>query len=208
MAVSGIVLLLFLMAHMIGNLEIFFGQDNFNGYAAWLRTIGEPILHHGWFLWIQRAGLLVAVVAHVTAAAQLSWRDRRARQVRYVHHLRRQATFATRTMRWGGAIVALFVVWHLLDLTVGVVNPSFRDGDPYHNVVADFQVWWINLIYVVAVVLLGLHVNHGFASAAQTLGITRPSRARAIRVTGSTVAFAITAGFVMVPVGVLTGLVS
>jgi succinate dehydrogenase / fumarate reductase cytochrome b subunit len=205
--VSGVVLLLFLTAHMVGNLEIFFGQRTFDGYAAWLRTIGEPVLHHGWYLWLQRAVLLVAVAAHVVAAAQLSSRDRRARRVRYAHHLRPRASFATRTMRWGGVIVALFIVWHLLDLTVGVANPSFRDGDPYHNVLADFQVWWINVLYVVPLVLLGLHVNHGFFSAAQTLGVNRPARARAIRITGTTVATVLAGGFILVPVAVLTGLV-
>jgi succinate dehydrogenase / fumarate reductase cytochrome b subunit len=111
-------------------------------------------------------------------------------------------------MRWGGVILVLFVVWHLLDLTAGVVNPDFAEGRPYHNVVVDFQVWWINLIYIVAVLALGLHVNHGFWSAAQTLGINRPSRDRAIKVVGSTLALVITAGFIVVPVGVMTGLVS
>jgi succinate dehydrogenase / fumarate reductase cytochrome b subunit len=149
--------------------------------------------------------LLVAVVAHVTAAVQLSIRDRRARPIRYVHAQRPGATFATSTMRWGGVIIALFVVWHLLDLTVGVVNPDFAAGRPYHNVVVDFQVWWVNVIYVVAVLALGLHINHGFWSAAQTLGVNRPARDRTIRAVGSTLAVAITAGFVLVPVAVMTG---
>ena len=208
MAVSGLILVLFLLAHMLGNLKIFFGSDDFNGYAAWLRTIGEPVLHNTWFLWIQRAMLLVAVGAHVTAAVQLSIRDRRARPIRYVHGQRPKATFATSTMRWGGVILALFVMWHVLDLTVGVVNPNFEAGRPYHNVVVDFQVWWVNLIYILAVLALGLHINHGFWSAAQTLGVNRPARDRAIRAVGSTLAFAITTGFVMVPIGVMTGWVS
>ena len=208
MAVSGLLLVLFLLAHMLGNLKIFFSAADFNGYAAWLRTIGEPVLHNTWFLWLQRGVLLVAVVAHVTAAVQLSIRDRRARPVRYVHGQRPKATFATSTMRWGGVILALFVVWHVLDLTVGVVNPNFEVGRPYHNVVVDFQVWWVNLIYIVAVLALGLHINHGFWSAAQTLGVNRPSRNRTIKAVGSTLAFAITVGFVMVPVGVMTGWVS
>lgn len=208
MAVTGLILVLFLLAHMLGNLKIFFGATDFNGYAAWLRTIGTPVLHNTWYLWIQRVVLLVAVVAHVTAAVQLSIRDRRARPTRYVHRQRPKATFATHTMRWGGVILALFVVWHVLDLTVGVVNPNFEAANPYHNVVVDFQVWWINLIYIAAVLALGLHVNHGFWSAAQTLGINRPARDRAIKAVGSTLAFVITAGFVMVPVGVMTGLVN
>lgn len=207
-AVSGLVMVLFLLVHMLGNLKIFFGPTDFNAYAGWLRTIGEPVLHRTWFLWIQRVVLLVALVAHVTAAAQLSTRDRRARPVRYAHGQRAKATFATRTMRWGGVILALFVVWHVLDLTVGAVNPDFEAGKPYHDVVVDFQVWWVNVIYLVAVAMVGLHVNHGFWSAAQTLGINRPSRDRALKAIGSTLAVVITAGFAMVPIAVMTGLVS
>lgn len=208
MAVSGLLFVLFLIAHMVGNLKIFAGAAEFDAYGAWLRTIGEPVLSHGWYLWIQRVGLLVALVAHVTAAAQLSARDLRARPVKYAHGQRVRATYATRTMRWGGVILALFVVWHVLDLTVGVVNPDFRHGQPHHNVVVDFQVWWINLIYIVAMVMLGLHINHGFASAAQTLGVTRPARRRAIRAVGTTLAVVLTAGYLVVPLGVMTGMVS
>lgn len=206
MGATGLIMVLFLVLHMLGNLKIFFGATDFDHYAAWLRTLGEPLLHNTWYLWIQRAVLLIAVVLHVTAAAQLSRRDWRARPVGYAHGQRPKATFATRTMRYGGIILALFIVWHLLDLTVGVVNPNFEAGNPYHNVVVDFQVWWINVIYIVAVVLLGVHINHGFFSAAQTLGLTR-IRARAIKVTGSTLAVVITVGFVLVPLGVMTGLV-
>jgi succinate dehydrogenase / fumarate reductase cytochrome b subunit len=111
-------------------------------------------------------------------------------------------------MRWGGVIIAVFLVWHILDLTAGVTNPDFDKGGPYHNVVADFQVWWINLIYFVGVLMVGLHINHGFWSAAQTLGINKPARDRTIKAVGSTLAFVITAGFVMVPVAVMTGLVN
>ena len=208
MAVTGLIMVAFLLAHMLGNLKIFFGPHDFDAYAGWLRTIGEPVLHGAWFLWIQRAVLLGAVVLHITAAAQLSRRDLKARPTKYAHGQRRQATFATRTMRWGGVILALFIVWHLLDLTAGVTNPDYAEGHPYHNVVADFQTWWINLIYIVAVVLLGIHVNHGFWSAAQTLGLTKPTRNAAIRATGTTVALALTIGFLAVPIGVMTGLVS
>ncbi|HEX3791111.1 MAG TPA: succinate dehydrogenase cytochrome b subunit [Pseudonocardiaceae bacterium] len=208
MAVSGLLMLLFLLVHMLGNLKIFFGSTDFNNYAGWLRTIGEPALHYSWFLWIQRVVLVVAVVAHITAATQLSRRDLKARPVRYVHGQRSKATFATRTMRWGGTILALFIIWHILDLTLGVVNPNFEAGQPYHNVVVDFQVWWINLIYIVALLMLGLHINHGFWSAAQTLGINRPTRNKVIRTTGTTLAVVVTAGFLMVPIGVMTGLVS
>ena len=178
MAVTGMVMVLFLVAHMVGNLKIFFGPNDFNGYAHWLRTIGEPLLRNSWYLWMQRVVLVVAVVLHVTAAAQLSRRNRAARLTHYQHHQRRQASFATSTMRWGGIIIALFLLWHILDLTVGVLNPHFTAGRPYQNVVADFQVWWINAIYILALVALGFHIDHGFRSAVRTLGIERPNRAR------------------------------
>jgi succinate dehydrogenase / fumarate reductase, cytochrome b subunit len=111
-------------------------------------------------------------------------------------------------MRWGGVILALFIVWHILDLTVGVANQDFKADQPYHNIVADFQVWWVNVIYLVAVTMVGIHINHGFWSAAQTLGVNRPTRDKAIKTLGSTLAVVITAGFAMVPIGVMTGLVS
>jgi succinate dehydrogenase / fumarate reductase cytochrome b subunit len=208
MAVTGLIMVLFLLLHMLGNLKIFFGPHDFDSYAAWLRTIGEPVLHAAWFLWIQRAVLLVVVVLHIVCAAQLSKRDLAARPTRYAHGQRAKASFATRTMRWGGIILALFIIWHLLDLTVGVTNPDFVTGRPYHNVVADFQIWWINIIYIVPVLMLGLHINHGFWSASQTLGLNRPARDRAIRTVGSTLAVTITVGFLAVPIGVMTGLVS
>jgi succinate dehydrogenase / fumarate reductase cytochrome b subunit len=208
MAVTGLIMVLFLLLHMLGNLKIFFGPHDFDSYAAWLRTIGEPVLHDAWFLWIQRAVLLAVVVLHIVCAAQLSKRDLAARPTRYAHGQRARAGFATRTMRWGGIILALFIVWHLLDLTVGVANPDFEKGRPYHNVVADFQVWWINIIYIVAVLMVGLHINHGFWSASQTLGLNHPARDRAIRTVGTTLAVTITAGFLAVPIGVMTGLVS
>lgn len=207
MAVTGALLLAFVFAHMVGNLKTFLGADDLNHYAHWLRTIGEPLLPHAGFLWIQRVVLLVALVLHVTAAVQLVKRDRRARPVPYVHRRPVRATFAVRTMRWGGATLALFVVWHILDFTVGTVNRDFVPGDPYHNLVADFQVWWVNLIYLAALAMLGLHIQHGFASAARTLGVTSARRERAIKIFGNATAIVVAGGYALVPVAIMTGLV-
>ncbi|MGW5714704.1 succinate dehydrogenase cytochrome b subunit [Amycolatopsis sp. NPDC003865] len=207
MAVTGALLLAFGFAHMAGNLKTFLGADDLNHYAHWLRTIGEPVLPYAWFLWIQRVVLLVAVVLHVTAAVQLVRRDRKARPVPYVHRRPARATFAVRTMRWGGATLALFVVWHILDFTVGAVNRDFVPGDPYHNLVADFRVWWVNLIYLAALAMLGLHIQHGFASAARTLGVTSARRERAIKLFGNATAIVIAGGYALVPVAIMTGLV-
>ncbi|PWI41919.1 succinate dehydrogenase cytochrome b subunit [Streptomyces sp. ICBB 8177] len=207
MAVTGVVMLLFLVAHMLGNLKIFFGAGDYNAYAGWLRTIGEPALHHGWFLWIMRVGLVASVVGHVVSAWQLSRRDLAARPTPYVHR-RPGAGYATRTMRWGGIILALFVVWHILDLTTLTVNPRAEPGHPYENVVADFRNWYANVVYLVAMLALGLHIRHGFRSAAQTLGAVTRRGDRAFRIAGNALALVLTAGFVAVPVSVMTGVLN
>ncbi|SFC74454.1 succinate dehydrogenase cytochrome b subunit [Streptomyces aidingensis] len=204
MAVSGLFLLLYLVLHMLGNLKIFFGPDDFNGYSHWLRTLGEPALHHEWFLWLLRFALAAAVVLHGVCAYQLSRRARTARPVRYAHRPR-GSSYATRTMRWGGVIVALFVVWHILDLTTGTVNPHGEAGQPYQNVVASFSTWYGNVIYLTAVTAVGLHVRHGLFGAAQTLGVNSPRRQAALRRTSDVLAVALTAGFVSVPLAVITG---
>ncbi|UQX88483.1 succinate dehydrogenase cytochrome b subunit [Jatrophihabitans telluris] len=207
MAVTGLLMLAFLLVHMLGNLKIFFGPKDFDAYAGWLRTIGEPVLHGAWYLWIQRVVLLAAVLLHITAAAQLSKRDLQARPIKYSHGQRAKASFATRTMRWGGVILALFIIWHILDLTAGKVNPHFIKDHPYHNIVADFQTWWINIIYIVAMIAVGLHIFHGFRSAAQTLGNRRAFAGKSLLALGTTLAIVISVGFIAVPVGVMIGLV-
>ncbi|WP_189037859.1 succinate dehydrogenase cytochrome b subunit [Streptomyces daqingensis] len=206
MAVSGLIMLLYLVVHMLANLKIFFGAADFNGYAHWLRTVGEPFLHHEWFLWSARLVLLAAVTAHAVSAYQLSRLDRAARPQRYVHR-RRRASYATRTMRWGGVILGLFVVWHVLDLTTLTVNERAAPGRPYENVVATFSTWYGNTVYLAAMLALGLHVRHGFWSAAQTLGAGRARRDRVLKATANVLAAVLTLGFVSVPVGVMTGLV-
>ncbi|PIM71434.1 succinate dehydrogenase [Streptomyces sp. JV178] len=208
MAVSGLIMLAYLVVHMLGNLKIFFGSAEFNGYAHWLRILGEPFLHHEWALWIVRVVLVAAVVAHATAAYQLSRRDIKARPTKYVHSKRR-ASYATRTMRWGGVILGLFIVWHILDLTTGTVHPNgFQSGHPYQNVIDTFSTWYGNVIYLVAMLALGLHIRHGFWSAAQTLGAGSRTRDRALKATANVLALVLTLGFVSVPVAVMTGVVS
>ncbi|WP_079126462.1 succinate dehydrogenase [Streptomyces sp. ERV7] len=208
MAVSGLIMLTYLAVHMFGNLKIFFGAGDFNGYAHWLRTVGEPFLHYEWALWIIRVVLVAAVVAHAVSAYQLSRRDIRARPSKYVHK-RPRASYATRTMRWGGIILGLFIVWHVLDLTTGTVHPGgFQSGHPYQNVIDTFSTWYGNVIYIVAMLALGLHVQHGFWSAAQTLGAGSAARDRILKTLANVLALVLTAGFIAVPVAVMTGVVS
>ncbi|MFC8508136.1 succinate dehydrogenase [Streptomyces sp. NPDC057411] len=208
MAVSGLTMLAYLVAHVAGNLKVFFGPEEFNAYGHWLRTMGAPVLHHQWGLWIARIVLLAAVVAHIVSAYQLSRRDLRARPTAYVHR-RRGSGYATRTMRWGGVILALFLVWHLLDLTTGTAHPGgFEEGKPYQNVVDTFSTWYGDTVYIVAMLAVGLHVRHGFWSAAQTLGVGNARRERVLKFLANALALVLTAGFVSVPVAVMTGVVS
>lgn len=208
MAVSGLIMLGYLVAHMIGNLKVFFGPDEMNAYARFLRTMGEPVLHHEWALWLVRIVLVAAVVGHAVSAYQLSRRDIKARPQKYVHK-RKRASYATRTMRWGGIILALFIVWHILDLTTGTVHPGeFEHLHPYQNLIDTFSTWYGNVIYIVAVSAVGLHVRHGFWSAAQTLGVGNARRERLLKLIANTLALVLTLGFVSVPVAVMTGVVS
>ncbi|MCX4850781.1 succinate dehydrogenase [Streptomyces sp. NBC_00893] len=208
MAVSGLIMLLYLVLHMIGNLKIFFGSGEFNHYAHWLRTMGEPFLHYEWALWTVRVVLVAAVVLHAVSAYQLSRRDIRARPAKYVHRKPR-ASYATRTMRWGGIILALFIVWHILDLTTGTAHPGgFQSGHPYQNVIDTFSTWYGNTVYIVAMLALGLHVQHGFWSAAQTLGAGNATRDRVLKTIANALAAALTLGFISIPVAVMTGVVS
>ncbi|MET9700221.1 succinate dehydrogenase cytochrome b subunit [Streptomyces sp. NPDC006529] len=204
MAASGLIMLGYLVVHMFGNLKIFFGPGEFNGYAAWLRHMGAPVLHSHWGLWIARIALVAAVVAHAVSAYQLSRRGIKARPVRYAHK-RRRAGYATRTMRWGGVILGLFIVWHILDLTTLTVNERALEGHPYENVVATFSTWYGNAIYLTAMTALAFHVRHGFWSAAQTLGAGNARRDRTLKALANLLALLLFAGFVSVPVAVMTG---
>lgn len=209
MAVTGGLMVLFLLGHMIGNLKIFFGAEEFNGYAAWLRTIGTPALHESWYLWIQRVGLVVIVVMHFGAAAELTARAKRARPVRYQHRPKVNGSYAARTMRWGGVIVLLFIVWHILDLTVGTVNPHGVHGEVYQNVVADFAPsrWFVTLFYAAAVIALGFHLRHGLVSAVQTLGLKNPRHEKSLNLFAAGFALLIVVGFLLVPFSVTVGLI-
>ncbi|WP_285601663.1 succinate dehydrogenase cytochrome b subunit [Kineosporia sp. NBRC 101731] len=203
MAVTGLIMLAFVVVHMVGNLKIFFGETEFNEYAAWLRTIGEPALHEAWYLWIQRAVLTVALVLHIWAAVTLSRHDVNARPVKY--HAKRKGGYATSTMRWGGVTLLLFIIWHILDMTTGTVNPA-TSHEPYERITAGFDQWWNVGIYTLAMVALCLHIWHGLWSAANTLGWNRATTA-GFRTFAVVVALVIGFGFLLVPYSVVFGLV-
>ncbi len=206
MAVTGVILLLFVIAHLLGNLKVFQGAAHFNAYAEGLRTLGAPFLPRGLLLWVARVVLVVAVGAHIWAAIAVTRASWGARPVGY-HALEAvETTYAARTMRWGGVIIVLYVIYHLLDFTFGRVNPSFVPGDVYHNVIASFRVWPVSAGYVVAMVVVGLHVYHGLWSAFQTLGLNRPPTLRWRRGVAGTVASLIAVGYISIPVAVLAGI--
>ncbi|MGK5445399.1 succinate dehydrogenase cytochrome b subunit [Micromonospora sp. URMC 105] len=210
MAVTGILLVLFLIVHMLGNLKIFTGETSFDHYAHWLRDIGSPLLPHTWYLWIQRTVLTVAVVAHIVAATVLARRARAARPVKYAHRKKVQGSYAARTMRWGGVIILLFVIYHILDLTTGHLNPQGDLSNPYGNVVADFapERWYVTLFYTLAIVTVGFHLRHGIFSALRSLGQQTPQGERRNRAIALVVAVGLCVGYLVVPFAVLTGLVS
>jgi succinate dehydrogenase / fumarate reductase cytochrome b subunit len=209
MAVSGFIFIGFVLLHMYGNLKAFAGHDAYNEYADHLRTLGEPMLPHEGALWIIRAVLVLSLVVHVYAATLLWRRARKARTVKYVMKKHTGAIPASRLMRWGGVTILVFLVWHLLNFTIGKVNvDGGPTDDPYNLLVDSFDVWWLTLIYLVAMAMLGAHLHHGFWSACQTLGLTGTERSRALaKEVAFTLALIIAGGFSLVPIFVLAGVI-
>lgn len=200
MAVSGLVLFLFVVGHLIGNLQIYEGPEKLNNYARFLRSM--PAL-----LWIARVTLIVMVVLHIWSGIQLALCKIEARPIRYVKKKATRSSYASRTMYWSGPIVLAFVIYHLLDFTFGTVNPNFQEGNVYANVVASFQVIPVSGFYIVAMVLLCLHLYHGLWSMFQSLGISHPRYTPILRRGSAVVAILIAAGNISIPVSVLAGLV-
>jgi succinate dehydrogenase / fumarate reductase cytochrome b subunit len=210
MAVSGLLFIGYVLLHMYGNLKAFSGHDAFNEYAHHIREIGEPILPHEGALWIIRVVLILALVVHVYTGMALWRRAKKARTTPYAVKKSTGANFASRMMRWGGVALLLFIIWHLLNFTVGKVNVAGgATNDPYNLMVDSFSVWWLTLIYLAAMLALGAHLHHGVWSAAQTLGLTGTAAARLRwkRVAFVT-ALIISVGFSLVPIAVLAGVIS
>jgi succinate dehydrogenase / fumarate reductase, cytochrome b subunit len=210
MAGSGIVFIVFVLLHMYGNLKAFSGHDAYNTYAEHLREIGEPMLPHTGLLWILRVVLLASLVVHVYAAVTLWRRAAGARTIKYQVKRRSGSTNASHLMRWGGLTLLVFLVWHLLNFTIVKINvQGGPTNDPYNLVVDSFDRWWLTLIYLVAMAMLGAHLHHGIWSAAQTLGYTNSARSRTVaKQTGFVVAVIIAGGFSLVPIFVLAGVIT
>jgi succinate dehydrogenase / fumarate reductase cytochrome b subunit len=208
MAVTGIILFGFVLIHMIGNLKLYGGPQDLDNYGGWLREVGYPALPHQGALWIARLVLLAAVLLHIWAAWQLTLMNKAARPVRYHTKTKAHTSYASRTMRWGGVIILLFVIYHLLHFTTGTVHPDFMEGGVRHNMITGFQVWWVSLFYILAQVALGFHLYHGVWSLFQSLGWNHPRFNHWRSGFAHAFAWIITLGNISFPVAVLTGLVS
>lgn len=200
MAATGALLFGFLIAHLAGNLQVFIGPTKLDEYGAALRRL--PAL-----LWAMRLGLLAAALGHVWAAASLTLTNRAARPQGYRSASYRESTYASRTMRWSGVILVLFVVYHLLHFTTGTVHPSFVPGAVNHNFVTGFRVGWVSAFYVLAMLCLGLHLYHGVWSMLQTLGLNHPRYNHLRHAFATFVSALIVIGNISMPLAVLAGLI-
>lgn len=208
MALTGIALMGYVLAHMIGNLKMFLGADEINHYGEFLRELLVPLAPRTVVLWILRIGLIGAAILHVHAAYSLTVLNREARAVKYQSERDYQAAnFASRTMRWTGIIVLLFLAFHLLDLTGGQFNPGFVRGAVYRNVDASLSRVPVAALYIVANIALGIHLFHGTWSLFQSIGWSNPRFNRWRRGLAMAIATIIVIGNVSFPVAVLAGIV-
>ncbi|MEY2763270.1 MAG: hypothetical protein RLZZ43_1085 [Actinomycetota bacterium] len=213
MAISGLAMIGFVVFHMIGNLKMYFGQADLDHYAEFLKELLYPIAPKGVVLWILRGGLIAMLVLHLHAAWSLTRLNRHARAVKYQGPRDYQvANFASRTMRWTGIIVLAYLVWHLLDLTFGTVNAigtdgEFVRGEVYNNVVRSLDRPLVAAFYVVANILLGIHLFHGAWSFFQSLGWNNPRFNAWRRGFAVGIATVVVVGNVSFPVAVLAGIV-
>jgi succinate dehydrogenase / fumarate reductase cytochrome b subunit len=210
MAVTGILLMGYVFFHMLGNLKVYLGAEDLNHYGEWLRDLLVPFFPRTVTLWLLRIGLIAAFVFHIHAAYGLTRINRQARAAGgYISKRDYQAAnAASRSMRYTGVVILLFLIFHLADLTWGTVNPDFVRGDVYRNLVASFERPAVSAIYIVANIALGLHLFHGAWSMFQSLGLNNPRWNSWRR--GFAVGFAaiVTVGNLTFPIAALTGIIS
>ena len=202
MAVTGAMMFIFIIGHLLGNLLVFEGPARINAYGHFLR------FDQG-LLWIIRSTLIVAIVLHITATVQLALRNQRARPIGYSRKEAINSSYASRTMYWSGPIILAFVIFHLLQFTAGTIHPeaTFIPGDVYHNLVSGFQVWWVSAWYIFAIILLGFHLRHGLWSMFQSVGLAHPRHTQTLKNLALIVAIVIVLGYISIPISILLGLV-
>lgn len=203
MAVTGLVLFGFVIGHMIGNLQVFLGSKVLNDYSVFLHGFA-----HGAGIWVARAVLLASVLLHIWSAYSLTAANRAARPVGYREWKARESTYASRTMRWSGVLIAAFVVYHLLHFTTGTLHPDFIPGDVYHNVVVGLRQVPAAIFYMIAMVALGFHLYHGAWSMLQTLGLNHPRWNRLRFAVCVSLAVAVVIGNLSFPATILAGMLS
>jgi succinate dehydrogenase / fumarate reductase, cytochrome b subunit len=207
MAVSGLILFAYVFVHMLGNLKVYLGQEQIDNYAKALRELGGPILGHEQGLWLARIVLLAAVIIHIVAAYQLTRLDTAARPIGYAKTKSQAQTYASRTMRWGGVIILLFVIYHVMHLTLGMGGTPFHEGTVYANIVNGFRNPIVSAFYILAMVALAFHLQHGIWSMFQTLGLRHGGNNQFLRNFATAFAVIIAVGNISIPVSVLLGLV-
>jgi succinate dehydrogenase / fumarate reductase cytochrome b subunit len=207
MAVTGLILFGWIFLHMVGNLKLYTGPVHMNEYAHFLKAIGAPAVPESGVLWMMRLLLLACVVFHIHAAYALTRMSAAARPIGYRDRQYVKASYASRTMRWGGVIILLFIIYHVLHFTTGQAHHAFVKDDAYGNVVRGFQVWWIAAIYIIANLALGLHLYHGVWAMWGSVGIINPRVEAWRRAFATAFAVLITLGNVSFPLAVLTGFV-
>jgi succinate dehydrogenase / fumarate reductase, cytochrome b subunit len=201
MAVTGAIGVGYLIGHVAGNLLVFRGPAKIDAYAAFLKS--NPGL-----LWAARAILVLAVILHIIAALQLARMSQKSRPIAYKRWRAVGSGFASRTMRWTGVLVGIFIIYHLLHLTTGTLHPDFHEGQVYHNVTTGFRVWYISAFYIVAMLALLAHLYHGAWSMFQSLGLNHPKYNPLVRALATVVTLAVVIGFISIPVAVLLGLIA
>jgi succinate dehydrogenase / fumarate reductase cytochrome b subunit len=203
MAVTGAIMFLFIIGHLLGNLLVFAGRDTINAYAAFLHfDMG--------LLWIIRSVLILSVVLHILATIQLALRNKKARPIGYSRKEAINSSYASRTMYWSGPIVLAFIILHLLQFTAGTIHPeaTFIYGDVYHNLVTGFRVWWVAIWYIFAICLLGLHLRHGLWSMLQSVGLSHSlQREKVFKQVALIIATVIVLGYISIPISIMMGLV-
>jgi succinate dehydrogenase / fumarate reductase, cytochrome b subunit len=199
MAVTGFILFVYVAVHMLGNLQVFMGREQINAYAATLK--GNFAL-----LWVARFILLTAALWHIVAAIQLWRQSQHSRPEGYHYKDVIQADYASRTMRWSGPILAVFIIYHLLHFTTGTVHPSFDAHDVYGNVLTSFRSWPVALFYIVAMLALGFHLRHGVWSMFQTIGVINPKSDRFFHRFSTIATVAIVIGFIAIPLVIVARL--
>lgn len=202
MAVTGLLLIGFVVGHMVGHLQMFQGPDKYNAYAAFLQSLGGA-------LWLARLGLLVATILHVTAAVQLAARQRAARPVNYRKGAQWEvSTLASRIMKIGGLFLLAFIIFHILHFTTKSIFPGYSAWNVYDNMVQGFRKPWITAFYVIAMAFLGLHLYHGAWASLRTLGAARASVDPLKRPIATVLAVVVAVGFAIIPLAILFGIIT